>query len=222
MLIRHGIFYGLYRLLVSLSCVPSIACAQNSFAIITLQDRPALILIDIQKGFDDVEYWGGHRNNPDAEINAAGLLNFWRENNLPLFHIQHCSTNPNSRLAEGKPGNEFKDIVKPNDGEVIVKKHVNSAFIGTNLKDQLDAADIKKLVIVGLTTDHCVSTTTRMAGNYGYDTFLVADATATFDKVGVDGQKFSAEIIHETALASLHKEFATVLTASELLVKLNG
>lgn len=187
----------------------------------TKQDKPALILIDIQKGFDDLEYWGGHRNNPEAEINAARLLSFWRQNNLPLFYIRHCSTNPNSRLAESNIGNEFKDIVKPNDGEPIIKKNVNSAFIGTDLKQQLDKADIKKLVIVGLTTDHCVSTTIRMAGNYGYDTFLISDATATFDKVGVDGQKFSAEIIHETALASLNKEFATVLKTNELLDKLN-
>ncbi|HEX4372535.1 MAG TPA: isochorismatase family protein, partial [Puia sp.] len=110
---------------------------------------------------------------------------------------------------------------KPNNGEPIIKKNVNSAFIGTNLQQQLDDAGINKLVIVGLTTDHCISTTTRMAGNYGYDTFLVSDAIATFDKVGVDGQKFSAEILHETALASLHKEFATVLKTNELLNKLN-
>jgi len=187
----------------------------------TKQEKPALILIDIQKGFDDIEYWGGNRNNPEAEINAARLLSFWRQNNLPLFHIQHCSTNPNSRLSESNAGNEFKDIVKPNEGEPVIKKNVNSAFIGTDLKQQLDNSHIKKLVIVGLTTDHCVSTTTRMAGNYGYDTFLVSDATATFNKVGVEGQNFSAEIIHETALASLHKEFATVLKTKELLDKLN-
>ncbi len=188
----------------------------------TIQDKPVLLLIDIQKGMDDVEYWGGHRNNPDAETNAAELLHLWRANNLPIFHIQHCSTNPDSRLAESHAGHAFKDIVKPNDGEVIIQKNVNSAFIGTDLKQQLDDANIQKLVIVGLTTDHCVSTTTRMAGNLGYDTFLVSDATATFDKVGADGQKYSAEIIHETALASLHDEFATVLKTREVIEKLNG
>ena len=55
----------------------------------TKQDKPALILLDIQKGFEDIEYWG-HRNNPEAETNARKLLNFWRQNNLPIFHIQHC------------------------------------------------------------------------------------------------------------------------------------
>ena len=187
----------------------------------TKQDNPALILIDIQKGFEDIDYWGGHRNNPEAETNAGKLLNFWRHNNLPIFHIKHCSTNPNSKLAVGNVGNDFQDIVKPNDREQIIKKNVNSAFIGTNLKQQLDNSGIKKLVIVGLTTDNCVSTTARMAGNYGYDTFIVSDATATFYKIGADGQQYSAEIIHETALASLHNEFGTVIKTDELINNLS-
>ena len=148
------------------------------------------------------------------------LLDFWRQNDLPVFHIKHCSTNPNSKLVAGKPGNEFQDMVKPVDGERVIEKNVNSAFIGTDLQQQLDTAGIRKLVIVGLTTDHCVSTTARMAGNFGYDTFVISDATATFDKVGADGQHYSAEIIHETALASLHNEFATVLTTDELIGQL--
>jgi len=179
---------------------------------ISKSDRPALILIDIQKGFDDTEYWGGERNNPNAEIKASELLNIWRENNLPIYHIKHCSSISTSLLHETNAGNEFKDLVSPIEGEPIIKKNVNSAFIGTDLKERLDMAKIRKLVIVGLTTDHCVSTTTRMAGNLGYETYLVSDATATFNKKGVDGQNYPAELIHETALASLNEEFATVVT----------
>ena len=183
---------------------------------ISKSDHHALILIDIQKGFDDIAYWGGQRNNPDAENNAAELLEIWRANHLPIFHIQHCSTNPNSLLHALNLGNEFKEIVKPILGEPIIKKNVNSAFIGTNLKQLLDEQKINTLVIVGLTTDHCVSTTTRMAGNFGFETFVISDATATFNKTGVDGQVFSAELIHETALASLNGEFATVVTTAFL------
>ncbi len=175
-------------------------------------DNPALLLIDIQKGFDDIAYWGGQRNNPDAENKAAELLKIWRENKLPIFHIQHCSTTPTSLLRESHPGNAFKDAVMPLAGEPIIKKNVNSAFIGTDLKEQLDRAKINRLVIVGLTTDHCVSTTTRMAGNLGFETFLVSDATATFNKKGINGENFSAGLIHETALASLSNEFATIVT----------
>ena len=188
---------------------------------ITKTDRPALILIDIQKGFDNIEYWGGQRNNSGAEENARELLLLWREHHLPVFHIQHCSSNPSSLLHETNIGNEFKDLVKPIDNEPVIKKNVNSAFIGTDLKEQLDNAKITKLVIVGLTTDHCVSTTTRMAGNYGFDVFLVADATATFNKKGLDGQNYSAELIHQTALASLNEEFAKVVTTDFLKQNIN-
>lgn len=188
---------------------------------ISVKDNPALILIDIQKGFDDISYWGGDRNNPEAEKNAGKLLAFWRKMGWPVFHAKHCSSNPNSRLAEGQPGNEFQDVVAPIDGEVIIKKNVNSAFIGTDLKQQLDSARITKLVFAGLTTDQCVSTSVRMAGNFGYDTYVVDDATATFCKTGTNGQLFSSEIIHETALAGLNNEFATVIKTETLLKALN-
>ncbi|EJG02953.1 cysteine hydrolase family protein [Flavobacterium sp. F52] len=154
---------------------------------------------------------GGDRNNVTAEEKAGELLEIWRNKKLPIFHIQHCSSNPNSILNETNPGNEFQDVVKPLEGEIIIKKNVNSAFIGTNLKELIDNAEITNLVIVGLTTDHCVSTTTRMAGNFGYNVYLVSDATATFNKKGLNGEEFSAELIHQTALASLNEEFAQVV-----------
>jgi nicotinamidase-related amidase len=183
---------------------------------ISRTDRPALILVDIQKGFDNIEYWGGQRNNPDAEVNMSHILQLWRANDLPIFHIQHCSSNPGSVLHEKNEGNAFKDQVKPIGSEPIIKKKVNSAFIGTDLKERLDRLNITKLVIAGLTTDHCISTTARMAGNFGFDTFLVSDATATFNKKGMDGENYPAELIHATALASLKDEFATIITTEFL------
>lgn len=183
---------------------------------LNFDNNAALILIDIQKGFEEIEYWGGARNNPDAEEIAGNLLKLWRQKNMPVFHIQHCSTTPESPLAEGNPGHEFHDAVIPLDDEPVIRKNVNSAFIGTNLKEQLDTKGIKQLVIVGLTTDHCVSTSTRMAGNLDYEVYLVSDAVATFDKVGVNGKKYSAQLIHDTALASLHMEFATVINTFDL------
>ncbi len=174
--------------------------------------RPALILVDIQKGFDNINYWGGERNNPDAELRASELLSCWRQYQLPLFHIQHCSSNPLSPLHITNAGTSFNELVTPIQGEVVIKKNVNSAFIGTDLLDRLEQAKITTLVIVGLTTDHCISTTVRMAGNLGYETFLVAEASAKFNKKGLDGQIYPAELIHETALASLNKEFATIVT----------
>lgn len=184
--------------------------------------NPALILIDIQNGMDDLPYWGGGRNNADAEENAARILAAWRRKRLPIFHVQHHSTNPKSRLAPGQPGNDLKDIVKPEGTEPVIGKQVNSAFIGTDLKERLDKQGLTSLVFVGLTTEHCVSTTVRMAGNFGYDAYVVSDATATFDKVGVDGAKIPAETVHAVHLASLHGEFATVLNTETLLSSIDN
>ncbi len=177
----------------------------------------ALIIIDVQKGFDDEAHWGGNRNNKNAETNIVQILEKWRALKLPIFHILHSSLELGSKLHPSDPGFEMKDEIKPLDGEPIIVKNVNSAFIGTDLKERLDKQTIKQLVIVGLTTNHCVSTTTRMAGNYGFDVLLISDATATFDRVGINGELFDAETIHQTALASLNNEFAQVIDTRELL-----
>jgi len=94
---------------------------------------------------------------------------------------------------------------------------VNSAFIGTNLEQYLKEHGIHHVVITGLTTPHCVSTTTRMSGNLGFNTYLVSDATAAFGLKGPDGVYYDADQIHVISLATLHGEFATVLTTEELI-----
>lgn len=174
----------------------------------------ALIVIDVQKGFDDPRW--GRRNNPDAEKNIGRLLSRWRELGRPVIHVQHLSREPNSPLRPG-PGAEFQPVAQPTEGEPVVTKHVNSAFIGTRLHKMLQERSIDTVVLVGLTTDHCVSTTARMAGNLGYRTFVVHDATATFDRTGPDGRRFTAHDLHAAHLASLHGEFATVVGVDDLI-----
>lgn len=181
------------------------------------EKKPALILVDVQKAFLDEEYWGGNRNNKDAEVVCGKILNKWRALDLPIFHIRHSSTNPDSKLNEQQSGFEFNENVLPLPDEPIITKNVNSAFIGTDLKRQLDSQGITTLVIIGITTNHCVSTTTRMAGNFGYETYLISDATATFDRVGINGEKYDSETVHLTALASLNMEFASVLNYDQLM-----
>lgn len=182
--------------------------------------RPALLLIDIQKGLDEEEYYGGNRNNRDAEQKMAKILHTWRKLNLPIFHIQHSSQNPESKLHKSHPGFEIKDEVKPKAGESVIVKNANSAFIGTDLKNRLDREKIKTLVMVGLTTNHCVSTTARMAANLGYEVILISDATATFDREGINGEKYDSELMHLTTLASLQAEFAEVIDTEKLLNEL--
>jgi nicotinamidase-related amidase len=180
-------------------------------------DTPALIVIDVQQGFDD-PYWG-QRNNPDAEKQVALLLSAWRRAKYPIIHFQHLSLESNSPLREDRPGHVFKPEAEPGNGELIMTKHVNSCFIGTQLEETLRIGKIHRVVLCGLTTDHCVSTTTRMAGNLGFTTYVVSDATATFGKSLPDGTAFDADLVHRVALASLHNEFAEVLTAGQVLGK---
>jgi len=183
--------------------------------------RPTLIVIDVQRGFDDPRW--GRRNNPQAESNIKRILDAWRSASMPIIHIQHCSREPNSPLRPGAAGNEIKEIAWPLPTEPVLRKTVNSAFIGTDLESRLTANRVDTVVIVGLTTDHCVSTTARMAANLGFNTYVVSDGTATFDRTGPDGRKYDAEEIHAANLASPpHKEFATVLDTEQLLKKFDS
>lgn len=183
-----------------------------------LPHATALIVIDVQEGFDHPQW--GRRNNPDAEANVARLLAAWRASERPILHIQHLSTEPGSPLQPGLPGVEIKEAVKPLWHEPVITKRVNSAFIGTDLEARLRQRNVKTVVICGLTTNHCVETTTRMSGNLGFATHLVSDACATFDRVGPDGVTYSAEQLHAVTMANLHGEFATIRATDEILADL--
>jgi len=182
--------------------------------------NPALVIIDVQQGLDDPRL--GARNNPEAERRIAELLAAWRAAGRPVIHVQHLSLEPHSTLRADVPGHAFKPEALPLPGEPVFRKHVNSAFIGTDLEAYLRSHGIQDLVVAGLTTDHCISSTTRMAGNLGFSVTLVEDATATFERRGPDGTHYSADLMHRAALASLHGEFATVRSARDVLADLSG
>ncbi|MDH7447142.1 cysteine hydrolase family protein [Aquimarina sp. 2201CG14-23] len=184
---------------------------------LTKKDNPALLLIDVQKGINRPGYYGTERNNPEAEGNIEALLNKWRAEELPIFHVKHCSTNPDSPLAKGKPGNDFQDFIIPQTNEPVIEKNVNSAFIGTDLRTQLENRGINNVVIAGLTTEHCVSTSTRMASNYGFNTFLIEDGVAAFDKIGANGQRYDAQMVHDIEIANLKDEFAKIVQTKDIL-----
>ena len=177
-----------------------------------------LLIIDVQKGFDDPSW--GDRNNPGAEANISRLLEAWRTANRPVIHVRHFSRTAASPLHPGRDGSAFKDEAMPWPQEPILSKQVNSAFIGTNLERRLKAYSSGTLVVVGLTTDHCVSTTTRMAANLGFTPYVIDDATAAFGRVGHTGEYFPPELIHAVNLASLHDEFAQVVSTETLLQRL--
>jgi len=181
----------------------------------SLAQDAALIIIDVQEAFDEPRW--GRRNNPDAEANIARLLGAWREAGRPIFHVRHLNLTPGSSFHPDAPSSKIKAIVRPRDGEPLIEKTVNSAFIGTDLEERLRRQGITAVVITGLTTNHCVETTARMAGNLGFDTYFVSDATATFDRVGPDGVRHAAEDIQAMTLSNLNGEFATIVTTDEML-----
>jgi nicotinamidase-related amidase len=180
----------------------------------TLPHNTALIVIDVQQAFNDPA-WGG-RNNPGAEAFIAALLASWRAAGRPVIHVHHHSSHRAGLFHPDRPGAQVKPEAAPHAGEQLIVKHVNSAFIGTGLEQHLRDCAISSVVIVGITTDHCVSTTARMAGNLGFDTYVVSDATATFERRGHDGRKYSASQIHDSALASLHGEFAGIVDSASV------
>lgn len=181
----------------------------------------ALLLIDFQKGFAHQEYFGGNRNNPQAEENARILLDHFRQAELPVIHTRHNSVFELSPLRAGQSGNDFMESLVPQANEAIIDKSVNSAFIGTNLEEVLKVKGIRRLIFGGLVTNHCVSTTARMAANMGYDVVIAADATAAFNQTGFNGEKFSGELVHQVSLASLNGEFGKVMLTEEILKELN-
>ena len=174
----------------------------------------ALLVIDVQQGFLDPAW--GPRNNPGAEANVARLLALWRRDHWPIRHIHHSSRSAAGHFLRGTPGHRPKPEALPFSGEPIYLKEVNSGFIGTTLEQDLRAQHIESVVLVGLTTNHCVSTTARMAGNLGFATYVVQDATAAFDRLGLDGEMRSAADVHSAALSDLAEEFAVIIHTDDV------
>jgi nicotinamidase-related amidase len=186
------------------------------------QSTTALIVVDVQRAFDEWEAAGKRRNNPQAVGRIADLLAAFRDRRAPIFHIRHEGTKPTSSFLPGGTGYPVKEEARERGDEPVVVKRVNSAFIGTDLEKRLRAGGITTVVICGATTNHCVETTARMAGNLGFDARLVRDATWTFDRVGPDGDKHSAEDIHAMTLANLDGEFARIVTSAEGIAALEN
>jgi nicotinamidase-related amidase len=177
----------------------------------------ALLLIDLQQAFQEIEALGLKRNNPNAMTRIGEVLAYFRARNGHVIHVRHASREAESRFRPEQSGYAPLAATCEVEGELVLVKHVNSAFIGTDLQARLVERGIDTLVIAGATTNHCVETTTRMAGNLGFRALLVEDACWTFDRKGPDATLHLAADIHRMSLANLNEEFAEITTASALL-----
>lgn len=180
--------------------------------------KSCLILVDLQKGFRDPKW--GERNNFLLEKNVVSLLTLFRSFRLPVIHVRHDSLEPGSPLRSGCGGFEFIEEAAPRTGEEVFTKRQHGAFVGTPLEQHLRWKKISRPIFVGMTTDHCVSTSVRMAHDLGFQPVVVGDATATFGRTTPYGNKAGAELVHELALASLSGEFGDVVTVAQLKSKM--
>jgi nicotinamidase-related amidase len=174
-----------------------------------------LIVIDMQEAIDDPRW--GPRNNLDAEANIAALLAVWRAERLPLVHIRHDSVEPDSPYAPHAPGHCFKSCAAPFDGEKVIGKNANSAFVGTSLEGLLDDIGATTLVMCGVLTPNSLEATARHAGNLGYQVFVVGDACWAVDKTDLRGKRWLADDVHALSLAHLDGEYARVVDAATTL-----
>ncbi|NEQ34618.1 MAG: cysteine hydrolase [Leptolyngbya sp. SIO4C5] len=183
-----------------------------------LSRNSLLLLIDLQKAIDDPRW--GDRNNPQAEVNIVQLLAAWRQSQMPVLHVKHMSTEPDSPYRPGQTGNEFRPATAPLPEEEILEKEVHSAFIRTGLEAKLRSRGIAEIVITGVVTNNSVEATARMASDLGFTTLVVADATFTFGRADFDGTWHLAAAVHAMSLANLSGEYATILSTEEILQQL--
>ena len=188
-----------------------------------IAENAALVVVDVQKGFEEADFWGP-RNNPGADDNIARLIDVWQSSGRPVVFVRHDSSKPGSPLRPGYEGNGLKGYVAERRGkgsgpELFVTKTVNSAFLGTpDLGVWLTEAGISQFVLAGIQTNMCVETTARMGGNLGYDVVVPYDATYTFDLEGPFGWRRTADEVGQAAAVSLHGGgFARVVTTKEVV-----
>lgn len=179
---------------------------------------PTLIIIDMQNCMASPE--AGARNNPQAETNIASLLAAWRAARAPVVHIRHISRNPGSGFAPGQPGAAFQPAFAPRPGEHVVEKNVPDAFINTGLERWLRIRGIEELVIVGVSTNISVEDSARSAGNLGFATTVVSDATFAFAKRDHAGIQRSPDEVHAMSLSNLDGEYAAIADTRSLLASL--
>lgn len=181
----------------------------------------ALLIIDIQNDY----FQGGKmelEGSEPASLRAGELLAAFRRRRLPVIHVQHISLRPGATFfLPDTEGVRIHPHVEPAPGETVIQKHFPNAFRDTQLRDHLQTAGIRELVIAGMMTHMCVDATTRAAADLGYTCALAHDACATRGLAFGD-TKVPADHVHASFLAALSGSYASVKPASELAAGLAG
>ena len=171
--------------------------------------RAALVMIDFQRDFVDPGGFGEALGNDVSLLRravpaAARVLRAARERSLLVVHTREghrsdLSDCPPSKKARGRlkagigdhgpmgrilvRGEAGHDIVKelyPEAGEPVIDKPGKGAFYATDLDAILKHRGIRQLIVCGVTTEVCVTTTVREANDRGYDCLVLEDCVASY------------------------------------------
>ncbi|MFT5234749.1 MAG: nicotinamidase-related amidase/ketosteroid isomerase-like protein [Shewanella sp.] len=199
--------------------------AEDDFSVLTQLTAPleqhkrtALVLVDLQN-----DYFAAGRfpldNTDEATEQAKILLTHFREQALPVIHIQHIFEDENAPFfSANTPGIEIELRVAPLKSEPVIVKHQIDSFIDTSLEQTLVELGIEKLVIVGAMAQACVQTIARSATNKGYHCEVISDAIAA-PKLGYGEHHFSGEQLVAANLLSLSFGAAEAVTTAQWLNK---
>ncbi len=170
----------------------------------------ALLVIDMQRDFLEPGGFGAALGNDVEELRRAigptrRLLAAWRAAGLPVLHTREghrpdLSDLPAAKLARGRadvrigdpgpmgrilvrgePGHDIVAELAPAPGEPVIDKPGKGAFFATDLETILRSRGLRQLVVTGVTTEVCVSTTVREANDRGYDCLVLSDCCASYD-----------------------------------------
>jgi nicotinamidase-related amidase len=179
-----------------------------------MKNKKALIIIDIQNDY----FENGVMSLVDPELasdNARIVLDKFRNENLPVVHVQHISIRPGATFfLPNTAGSEIHKNVMPLDDESVIVKHYPNSFRETELHNYLKSQNVTDLVICGMMTQHCVDSTTRAAKDLGFNCTVVGDACATKD-LELNGQLIKAEEVQKSFLAALSYFYARVTTTEQ-------
>jgi nicotinamidase-related amidase len=155
----------------------------------------ALLVIDIQNDYfpdGKMELVGAAK----AAKNAAIVMSRFREQGLPVIHVQHIAVSPTATFFLPETfGVEIHRDVAPMLDELVVVKHFPNAFRATALKEVLESLKVDELAVVGMMTHMCIDTTVR-ARNLEFN-----------------GHTVDAQNVQAAYLAAIDGSFARVVSA---------
>ncbi len=110
-------------------------------------------------------------------------LTSWRKKHLArIYRVEGLNIPIPNFAVEGTPGHEFVEEIKPQTGDVVIKKSRQSAFVGTPTYLVLKNNGIKSIVLTGCQTEGCIESTLRDAAySYDYQVYPVEDCIASFN-----------------------------------------